>query len=41
MTLFASAIRAVSSAFGSPVTPKNFFWNDPRWSKARMYSGLS
>ena len=35
---FASEIRSVSSAVGSPSIPNIFFWNDPRWSKARMYS---
>ena len=35
-TDFASAIRADSSAEGSPAMPKNFFTNDPRWSNARM-----
>ena len=35
---FASAIRSVSSGVGSPSIPNIFFWKDPRWSKARMYS---
>src|SRR6266540_172391 len=41
MTVFASAIRSVSSGLGSPARPKNFFTNEPRWSNARMYSDLS
>ena len=35
---FASAIFAVCSGVGSPSMPNIFFWNDPRWSNARMYS---
>ena len=35
-TFFASMIRAASSGPGMPSIPKNFFWNDPRWSNARM-----
>src|SRR5918999_965021 len=34
----ASVIVAVSSAVGSPSIPNIFFWNEPLWSKARMYS---
>ncbi len=34
----ASEIVSVSSAVGSPWIPNIFFWNEPRWSKARMYS---
>jgi hypothetical protein len=34
----ASAIVSVSSGVGSPWIPNIFFWNDPRWSNARMYS---
>jgi hypothetical protein len=30
ITRLACAIRPVSSSVGSPATPKNFFWNDPR-----------
>ena len=41
MTCLASEIRSTSFAVGSPVTPKNFFWNEPRWSNARMYRGPS
>ena len=33
---FASAIFSVSSGVGSPSIPNIFFWNDPRWSNARM-----
>jgi len=32
----ASAMVRVSSAVGSPWIPNIFFWNDPRWSNARM-----
>ena len=32
----ASAIVSVSSGVGSPSIPNIFFWNEPRWSKARM-----
>ena len=32
----ASAIVSVSSGVGSPWMPNIFFWNDPRWSNARM-----
>jgi hypothetical protein len=35
---FASAICAVCSGVGSPWIPNIFFWKDPRWSNARMYS---
>ena len=38
ITRFASMMRAASSGPGAPSMPKNFFWNDPRWSKARMNS---
>src|SRR5437899_1753665 len=38
ITDLASAIRATSSGLGSPEIPNIFFWNDPRWSKARMKS---
>jgi hypothetical protein len=30
ITFLASEILTVSSALGSPATPKNFFWNEPR-----------
>jgi len=29
-------ILAASSTEGVPSTPKNVFWNEPRWSNARM-----
>ena len=32
----ASAIVSVCSGVGSPSIPNIFFWNDPRWSNARM-----
>jgi hypothetical protein len=32
----ASVIFSVSSGVGSPSMPNIFFWNEPRWSKARM-----
>ena len=38
MRCLASAMRSVSSGVGSPSMPNIFFWNDPRWSNARMYS---
>ena len=34
----ASAIVSVSSGVGSPSIPNIFFWNEPRWSNASMYS---
>ena len=34
----ASAIFWVCSGLGSPSIPNHFFWNDPRWSNARMNS---
>ena len=33
---FASAIVSVCSSDGSPSMPNIFFWNEPRWSNARM-----
>ena len=38
ISFLASEIVLVSSSVGSPSIPNIFFWNDPRWSKARMYS---
>ena len=32
----ASVIVVVSSGVGSPWMPNIFFWNEPRWSNARM-----
>jgi len=34
MRCLASAMIAVCSESGSPSIPKNFFWNEPRWSNA-------
>ncbi len=34
----ASAIVSVCSGVGSPSIPNIFFWKEPRWSNARMYS---
>jgi hypothetical protein len=39
ITRLASMMRSDSSGVGSPAIPSIFFWNDPRWSNARMYSG--
>ena len=36
MRRLASAMVSDSSGVGSPSIPNIFFWNDPRWSKARM-----
>ena len=36
ISFLASEIVSVSSGVGSPSIPNIFFWNDPRWSKARM-----
>jgi hypothetical protein len=38
ISVLASVIVSVSSGVGSPWMPNIFFWNEPRWSNARMYS---
>src|ERR671933_1766206 len=38
MRCLASEMVLVCSSSGSPSIPNIFFWKDPRWSKARMYS---
>src|SRR5689334_13113402 len=38
MRCLASEIVRVCSSSGSPSIPNIFFWKDPRWSNARMYS---
>jgi hypothetical protein len=39
--LLASAICAVCTGVSTPFQPNIFVWNDPRWSKGRMYRGRS